>query len=140
MTTNAPGLTIGALARKAGVGVETIRYYQRRGLLHEPERPYGSIRRYGEADLRRLRFIRNARELGFSLDEAGELLRLDDGVECIEAQRIAAEKLARIEQRIAQLARIRVTLQDLLKRCRGRSSASCPMIKALEAADPPAGA
>ena len=129
-------MTIGALARKADVGVETVRYYQRRGLLHEPERPYGSIRRYGERDLRRLRFIRHARDLGFSLDEAGELLQLDDGVECRQAQRIAGEKLDRIAQRIEQLERISNTLQALLEKCRDRKTARCPMIAALEAATP----
>lgn len=128
-------MTIGALAAAAGVGVETIRYYQRRGLLNAPERPYGSIRRYGEADLRRLRFIRHARELGFSLDEAGELLRLDDGVECEQAQRIAGEKLARIDQRIGQFARIRSTLEGLLEQCRDQKTARCPLIRTLEAAD-----
>ena len=125
-------MTIGALAREAGVGVETVRYYQRRALLHEPERPHGGIRRYGETDLRRLRFIRHARELGFSLDEAGELLQLDDGVECEEAQRIAGDKLDRIEQRIAQLKRIRTTLQTLLEQCRETNTARCPMIRSLE--------
>ena len=129
-------MTIGALARKAGVGVETVRYYQRRGLLHEPERPYGGIRRYGESDLRRLRFIRHARDLGFSLDEAGELLQLDDGVECTQAQRIAGEKLVRIQQGIEQLERISNTLQALLEQCRDRKTARCPMIAALEAARP----
>ena len=91
MSETRDGMTIGALARAAEVGVETVRYYQRRGLINEPERPYGGIRRYCEPDLRRLRFIRHARDLGFSLVEAGELLQLDDGVECEQAQRIAGE-------------------------------------------------
>jgi MerR family mercuric resistance operon transcriptional regulator len=128
-------MTIGALAREARVGVETIRYYQRRDLMREPERPYGGIRRYGETDLRRLRFIRHARELGFSLDEVGELLRLDDGVECREAQRIAAKKQAQISQRIEQLERIRATLDLLLLQCRDASTARCPMILTLQAED-----
>ena len=131
-------MTIGTLARQAGVGVETVRYYQRRGLLHEPERPYGGIRRYAESDLRRLRFIRHARELGFSLDEAGELLQLDDGIECEEAQRIAGEKLDRIAQQIEQLERISDTLQALLEQCRDRETARCPMITALEQPQYPA--
>ncbi|MDZ7784157.1 MAG: MerR family transcriptional regulator [Halioglobus sp.] len=136
MSSNKANRTIGALARQAGVGVETVRYYQRRGLLHEPERPHGGIRRYGESDLRRLRFIRHARDLGFSLDEAGELLQLDDGVECAEAQRIAGDKLERITQRIEQLERIRGSLSALLEQCRDRKTARCPMIAALEAATP----
>jgi len=131
------GMTIGRLARAAGVGVETIRYYQRRGLMHEPERPYGRIRRYFEPDLRRLRFIRHARDLGFSLDEAANLLELDDGVECARAQDIAGEKLEQIEQRLQQLARIQATLQALLDRCRNAETARCPMIEALESPDQP---
>lgn len=131
------GMTIGALAREAGVGVETIRYYQRRRLMNEPERPHGSIRRYRDADLRRLRFIRHARYLGFSLDEAGELLQLDDGVECEQAQRIAEEKLEQICQRLRQLGQIQDTLQALLEQCRGSETARCPMIEALESPDDP---
>ena len=69
-------MTIGALAQSAGVGVETVRYYQRRGLLPQPARSYGTIRRYGPDDAARLRFIRRAQELGFTLDEIGELLEL----------------------------------------------------------------
>ncbi|HKK29931.1 MAG TPA: MerR family transcriptional regulator [Alphaproteobacteria bacterium] len=136
MSSNNPEMTIGTLARNAGVGVETVRYYQRRGLMNEPERSWGSIRRYGEQDLRRLRFIRHARELGFSLAEAAELLQLDDGVECEQAQRIAEEKLGQIEQRIDQLRRIQNTLEALLEQCRGSDTARCPMIEALEAAGP----
>ncbi|MCA1780476.1 MAG: MerR family transcriptional regulator [Xanthomonadaceae bacterium] len=134
MSSNKANRTIGALARQAGVGVETVRYYQRRGLLHEPERPHGGIRRYAESDLRRLRFIRHARGLGFSLDEAGELLRLDDGVECAQAQRIAGEKLDRIQQRIEQLQSIQTALEALLEQCRETNTARCPMIRSLEQA------
>ena len=68
------GATIGALAETAGVNVETIRFYQRKGLMPEPEKPYGSIRRYGAAELARVRFIKSAQRLGFSLEEVGELL------------------------------------------------------------------
>jgi len=138
MPDNRNGVTIGNLACAAGVGVETVRYYQRRGLINEPERPYGGIRRYFEPDLRRLRFIRHARDLGFSLDEAGELLQLDDGVECQQAQSIAGEKRDRIQQRIEQLERIRATLDALLEQCRDRKTARCPMIATLEAPDAPA--
>lgn len=140
MLASKPGMTIGALAREAGVGVETIRYYQRRGLMHEPERPYGGIRRYLDADLRRLRFIRHARDLGFSLDEAAELLELDDGVECARAQVIAGGKIEQIRQRLQQLAQIQDTLQALLERCRSSGTARCPMIEALESPDDPGAA
>lgn len=81
--------TIGALARAAGVNVETIRFYQRRGLMPEPERPWGGIRRYARQDADRLRFIKSAQRLGFALDEVIELLRLEDGSHCEEARRLA---------------------------------------------------
>jgi MerR family mercuric resistance operon transcriptional regulator len=83
------GATIGALAETAGVNVETIRFYQRKGLMPEPEKPYGSIRRYGAADLARVRFIKSAQRLGFSLDEIGELLKLEDGPRCSEASSLS---------------------------------------------------
>ena len=73
-------LTIGGFAKAAGVNVETIRFYQRKGLLLEPDRPYGSIRRYGQTDVARVKFVKSAQRLGFSLDEIAELLTLEDGV------------------------------------------------------------
>ena len=75
-------LTIGAFAKSAEVNIETIRFYQRKGLLVEPDRPYGGIRRYGEADVARVKFVKTAQRLGFSLDEVGQLLRLEDGTHC----------------------------------------------------------
>lgn len=87
-------LTIGALARAAGVNVETIRYYQRRGLLREPARPHGGIRRYKKADLDRVQFVKAAQRLGFSLREIAELLRLEDGTQCEEASALAEHKLS----------------------------------------------
>ncbi|HDV6208923.1 MerR family transcriptional regulator, partial [Pseudomonas aeruginosa] len=85
MENNLENLTIGVFARTAGVNVETIRFYQRKGLLPEPDKPYGSIRRYGETDVTRVRFVKSAQRLGFSLDEIAELLRLEDGTHCEEA-------------------------------------------------------
>ncbi|RCZ60771.1 MerR family transcriptional regulator [Escherichia coli] len=76
MENNLENLTIGVFAKAAGVNVETIRFYQRKGLLREPDKPYGSIRRYGEADVVRVKFVKSAQRLGFSLDEIAELLRL----------------------------------------------------------------
>src|SRR3546814_6621658 len=87
MENNLENLTIGVFARTAGVNVETIRFYQRKGLLPEPDKPYGSIRRYGETDVTRVRFVKSAQRLGFSLDEIAELLRLEDGTHCEEASR-----------------------------------------------------
>lgn len=128
-----PALTIGALAGEAGVGVETIRYYQRRGLVNEPQRPYGGIRRYDADDVKRLRFIRVAQELGFSLNEVGELLELADGIGCEEAQRLASAKLEQVHARRAKLGRIETVLKELLKRCRTETGrTSCPLIEALE--------
>lgn len=86
-------LTIGAFADSAGVNVETIRFYQRKGLLAEPDRPQGGIRRYSDGDVRRVKFIKCAQRLGFNLDEIGELLRLDDGTHCRQASALAERKL-----------------------------------------------
>ncbi|MGN9478539.1 MerR family transcriptional regulator, partial [Escherichia coli] len=93
MENNLENLTIGVFAKAAGVNVETIRFYQRKGLLREPDKPYGSIRRYGEADVVRVKFVKSAQRLGFSLDEIAELLRLDDGTHCEEASSLAEHKL-----------------------------------------------
>ncbi|GIX31817.1 MAG: hypothetical protein KatS3mg124_2289 [Porticoccaceae bacterium] len=94
MAPRADHLTIGALAKAAGVHVETIRFYQRKGLLPTPDRPYGGIRRYGREDLARLQFIQKAKRLGFRLDEIAELLALADGSHCAEARALAERKLA----------------------------------------------
>ena len=103
MENNLENLTIGVFARTAGVNVETIRFYQRKGLLPEPDKPYGSIRRYGETDVTRVRFVKSAQRLGFSLDEIAELLRLEDGTHCDEASRLAEHKLQDVRAKLAQL-------------------------------------
>lgn len=132
-------LTIGGFAELAGVNVETIRFYQRKGLLAEPDRPQGSIRRYGDADVRRVRFIKSAQRLGFSLDEVAELLRLDDGTHCGEARALAERKLADVRDRLADLARMEGVLAQLVHAChRRRGSISCPLIETLQA-DAPGG-
>ena len=87
-------LTIGVLADAAGVNVETIRFYQRKSLMQEPDRPLGGIRRYGDSDLARVHFIKSAQRLGFSLDEVADLLRLEDGSHCTKAREQAERKLA----------------------------------------------
>ncbi len=125
--------TIGTLARQAGLNVETIRYYQRRGLVEEPERPLQGIRRYTDGHARRLRFIREAQKLGFSLDEVRELLALEDGSYCREAERIGASKLATVRERLVQLGRVERALTNLVERCRcNRGTVRCPLITALE--------
>ncbi|MDT9120488.1 IS110 family transposase [Escherichia coli] len=101
MENNLENLTIGVFAKAAGVNVETIRFYQRKGLLREPDKPYGSIRRYGEADVVRVKFVKSAQRLGFSLDEIAELLRLDDGTHCEEASSLAEHKLKDVREKEA---------------------------------------
>lgn len=126
-------LTIGAFARATGVNVETIRFYQRKGLLPEPDKPYGSIRRYGAADVMRLRFVKSAQRLGFSLDEVGELLRLEDGTRCDDASRLAARKLHDVRDRLADLRRLEAVLAALLSACHSRKgNVSCPLIASLQ--------
>jgi MerR family mercuric resistance operon transcriptional regulator len=133
-------LTIGALARAADVGVETIRFYQRRGLLCAPARPHGSVRRYGHAALARLRFVRRSQQLGFSLDEIAELLRLDDGTHCNEARTLAESKLADVRRKLEDLRRIEQALNELVDRCSAtKGKVKCPLITGLQlAADVPA--
>ncbi len=128
-------LTIGVLAEAAGVNVETIRFYQRKGLIQEPDRPLGGIRRYGEADVTRVRFIKAAQRLGFSLDEIADLLKLEDGSHCTEAREQAERKLTDVRAKLADLQRIEAVLDELVQRCcvtRGR--VRCPMIQALQEA------
>jgi MerR family mercuric resistance operon transcriptional regulator len=131
-----PGtLTIGALAEAAGVNVETIRFYQRKGLMQEPDRPPGGIRRYGKADLARVRFIKSAQRLGFSLDEIADLLRLEDGSHCNEAREQAEHKLADVRAKLADLQLIETVLKELVQRCCAASGeVRCPMIQALQEA------
>jgi MerR family mercuric resistance operon transcriptional regulator len=126
-------LTIGVLAEAAEVGVETIRFYQRKGLMRQPDRPPGGIRRYGEADLARVRFIKSAQRLGFSLDEICDLLQLEDGVHCAEARRQAERKLVDVRARLADLKRIETVLHDLVQRCcAAKGRVRCPLIASLQ--------
>ena len=133
MENNLQSLTIGAFARAADVNVETIRFYQRKGLLPEPDKPYGGIRRYGEADVARLRFVKTAQRLGFSLEEIGELLRLEDGTHCAEARALAEHKLKDVRGKLADLARMETALSGLVRACRARkANVSCPLIASLQ--------
>jgi MerR family mercuric resistance operon transcriptional regulator len=125
-------LTIGRLARAAGVNVETVRYYQRRGLVAEPERPLNSVRRYSVDSVKRIRFIKRAQELGFTLMEIANLLALEDGRSCRETRDLAGRKLAIVESRLTDLNRLRRTLRDLIARCdTSRGKVSCPIISVL---------
>lgn len=124
--------TIGTLARRAGVNVETIRYYQRRGLVPEPVKPLGGIRNYAPQHVQRLRFIKRAQQLGFSLQEVGELLSLEDGRHCHEVEQIAGQKLAAVRERITQLTTMESTLARLVRKCSSNEGkVRCPLITAL---------
>lgn len=122
--------TIGGLARAAGVNVETVRYYQRRGLLPKPGKPAAGHRRYAPETLARLRFIKRAQELGFTLREIAELLKLD-GAACGEARGLADRKRVDIEARMKDLAAMRRALDRLLRACRTGGRATCPLIESL---------
>lgn len=125
-------MTIGALAHAAAVNVETIRFYHRRGLLPLPHKPPGGVRNYSESDLARVRFIRSAQDLGFSLAEVLLLLRLDDGTHCADASEIGAQKLGEVRRRLRELRRVEAALARLVRRCRvGRGRISCPLIGTL---------
>lgn len=133
MPARTEGLTIGALAEAAVVNVETIRFYQRQGLMRAPRRAPGSIRHYGAADLARVRFIKSAQRLGFSLDEVAELLKLDDGTRCNAARRLAEGKLRDVRERLTDLRRIESALRRLVARCdSAQGSVKCPLISALQ--------
>lgn len=126
-------LTIGTFAQAAGVNVETIRFYQHRGLLPTPERPPGGIRRYGHADVARVKFVKAAQRLGFSLDEVGQLLTLEDGAHCSEAAELAAHRLDDVRARLADLERIEAALSRLVDECHAhQGKVSCPLIAALQ--------
>lgn len=124
-------MTIGALAQAGAVGVETIRYYQRRGLMAEPPRA-GGTRRYGPADVRRLRFIRMAAGAGFTLAQIGELLTLDAGEDRVRAQALARERIVAIDAQIARLAEARSALEVLAARCAAGEGDGCPILTAFE--------
>lgn len=133
MNTKIESATIGTLAQAAGVNVETIRFYQRKGLFPEPEREYGGVRRYGDTDLARLRFIKSAQRLGFSLDEVGELLKLEDGTRCGEARTLGEQKLADVRRRLDDLRSMESALAALLAQCGpSRGKVCCPLISALQ--------
>ncbi|PKL98935.1 MAG: Hg(II)-responsive transcriptional regulator [Gammaproteobacteria bacterium HGW-Gammaproteobacteria-7] len=135
MKNNPENLTIGAFAKAAGVNVETIRFYQRRSLLAEPDKPYGGIRRYGEADVARGRFVKSAQRLGFSLDDVAGLLTLADGAHCSEARALGEQKLTEVRAKLADLARMETALSGLVKRCgAARGNVACPLIDALRGA------
>ncbi len=133
-------MTIGGLARAAAVGVETVRYYQRRHLLPVPESAEGAVRRYPADLVERIRFIKQSQNLGFSLDEIRELMRLEDGGSRNSIRKIADSRLTNIRDKIASLQRMERVLAQLLCECEHTNSAApCPIIAALSTNRPHAG-
>lgn len=126
-------LTIGTLARRTGTKVQTIRYYEQIRLMPEPGRTSGGQRRYGEAELDRLAFIRHSRQLGFSLGAIRELLDLSDHPEksCEEADRIARRQLRQVEQRMERLEALRTELARMVQECSGGSTSDCRVLDVL---------
>ena len=124
-------LTIGKLAEAGGVGVETVRFYQRKGLLRTPDRA-GGFRHYGDEDLRRLRFIRQAQTAGFTLGEIAELLELDAGEDRSRARELAEARVKALDARIAEMERARDALRRLANECRGGGRGACPILKSFD--------
>jgi MerR family mercuric resistance operon transcriptional regulator len=130
-------MTIAKLASEGGVGVETVRYYQRRGLMPEPERPSGTgangrVRRYGSDDVRRLRFIKAAQGAGFTLEEIGQLLSLDATDDRARARELARARVSALDERIRELQAARDALSRLAQVCEQGSTRLCPILTAFE--------
>ena len=127
--------SIGQVANAAGVGVETIRFYEREGLLRRPARPTRGHREYPESAVRRVKFIRRAQELGFTLREIQELIALQEApvTDCAEVCKLAGLKVEEIDTKIADLGRIRTALNDLISACGGRRAVQgCAILDSLE--------
>lgn len=128
-------LTVGKLAKAAGINIETIRYYERRGLIAEPERSLSGYRHYPDSVLTRMRFIRHAKDMGFTLQEIKELLDLcvDPNSPCIEVKKRAESKIAEIEEKIEHLKNMKKSLSNIASQCSGGSAISdCTIVKTLE--------
>lgn len=131
-------LTIGKLAAVGGVGVETVRYYQRRGLMSTPARSggdgwRGGIRRYDADDVRRLKFIRSAQASGFTLDEISELLALEEGDDRLRVRALARQRIAALDEKIAQMTETRAALSRLADQCAASERGPCPILTAFDA-------
>jgi MerR family mercuric resistance operon transcriptional regulator len=122
-------LTIGALAAQAGVNVETIRFYQRKGIVPVPSRPERGVRQYSSDYIDRVRFIKAAQAWGFTLSEVADLLRLQDGMACDATRRIAEDRLAVVTERMRELRNVAGVLRRAIAECRARRGRmSCPLI------------
>jgi MerR family transcriptional regulator, mercuric resistance operon regulatory protein len=124
-------MTIAGLARAVGVGVETVRYYQRRGLLNIPE-AVGAVRHYGPDELRRLRFIRRAQAAGFTLEEISELIALDRTNDRSRVREMAGERIAALDIKIHELQNARTALERLRATCASGKGDACPIIEAFD--------
>ena len=130
MRDNEPELTIGRIAASAGVNVETVRYYQRRRLIEEPRKIFGKYRHYPQATIQRIRFIKKAQELGFTLKDIAELLALDSETACATIRGVAAQKVRSIGNEISRLKTMHSTLSRLVRECDKRQRmGSCPIIE-----------
>ena len=122
-------MTIGQLAKQASVSVETIRFYERKGLIEQPRKPASGYRQYGEDSLQRVRFVKRAQALGFSLDEAKDLMALE--ASCKDVQELAEHKLSLVQEKIASLKALETNLTVLIQSCHNNDKAHCPVIDAL---------
>jgi len=128
-------LTIGKVAKLSGVNVETVRFYERKGLIERPPAKESGYRQYPENVVGRIRFIKRAKELGFSLREIHELLllRVEPGATCADVRKRATDEIADVDRRIGELSKIRKALERLAASCRGRGpSSECPILEALD--------
>ena len=128
-------LTIARAADAAAVGVETIRYYERRGLIPQPTHKIGAYRQYDSKHVARIRFIKRAQELGFTLEEVESLLELEDGTNRTKIQQIASARLEQIRERVRALKRMERTLSHLLEHCHSGAAMRCPIIAALASSE-----
>lgn len=137
-TTKTPEFPIGTLAQESGVNIETIRYYEKIGVMPKPARSAGGYRLYTGDHLKRLTFVRRGRELGFTLDELRDLLRLVDGhtYTCAEVRALTLDHVTGIRRKIADLKRLERVMTDISSRCSGRRVPDCPIIDALFQAKP----
>ena len=130
-------MKIGEVAERGGVNLQTIRYYEREGLLPQPPRLPSGYRTFSEPTVRRVRFIKRAQELGFSLEEVRELLLLEDGADRVSIRRVAGERLSQIEAKLADLKRMQRVLKDLLTECEHTGAGlPCPIIGTIRSAAP----
>jgi len=124
--------TIGKLAKELGISVETVRFYERKGLIHQPEKPFNGYRQYSDEILHRIRFIKRIQELGFTLEEIIFLLELNDQP-CCQVQSLTQEKLTSIQQKISDLTQLEKALKNLLIQCdSNQDKNNCPIIDALQ--------